>query len=99
MPVGQFHSEHGIRQQFNDFPLYFNSVFLGHVNISGAPSVTSTVCSKWAEGRPSAVTTVHLSSSTRTFAWPMLIIGSIARVMPCRRTGPVPRLPKLGIWG
>lgn len=46
MPVAQFHAEHGIRQQFNDFSLYFNSVFLGHVKISGALSVTSTVCSK-----------------------------------------------------
>lgn len=46
MPIDQLNSEHGIWQQLDDFPFYFNSVFLGHVKISGAPSVTSTVCSK-----------------------------------------------------
>jgi hypothetical protein len=35
----------------------------GIVRISGPRSVVSTVCSKWAEGEPSAVTTVQPSPS------------------------------------
>ena len=33
----------------------------GHVKISGSPSVTRTVCSKWADSEPSCVTTVQPS--------------------------------------
>ena len=46
MPVSQFDAEHGIWQQLDDLTGYFNSVFLRHVNTSGSPFVTSTVCSK-----------------------------------------------------
>jgi hypothetical protein len=35
VPVRQFDSEHGIREQLDNFAFYFNSVFLGHVNTSG----------------------------------------------------------------
>lgn len=34
------------------------------VVMMGSPSVTITVCSKWTEGLPSAVTTVQLSFNT-----------------------------------
>ena len=47
------------------------------------PRVIKTVCSKWADGKPSEVQTVQPSSNSRTPAPPRLIIGSIARVMPC----------------
>jgi len=33
--VRQFDSEHGVREQLDNFAFYFNSVFLGHVNTSG----------------------------------------------------------------
>jgi hypothetical protein len=66
LPVFQFNSEHGLGQRFDDLSPYFNSVFLRHVNTSGASFVIKIVCSKWAEGRPSRVTTVHLSSRMRT---------------------------------
>jgi len=44
--------------------------------------VIATVCSKCAESDPSAVTTVHLSGSVRVVGSPMVIMGSIAMVMP-----------------
>lgn len=58
------------------------------VRISGPWSVMATVCSNWAERRPSFVTTVHLSESSRVSYDPALIIGSIVRVIPDRSRGP-----------
>src|SRR6267154_1192338 len=93
MAIGQFHPKQGIGQQRNDFAFYFNCVFARHVRISGSSFVTRTVCSKCAEGIPSAVRTVQPSSRNLTSEVPMLIIGSIASVMPAFNFGPLPRLP------
>ena len=57
------------------------------VRILGPFAVMATVCSKWAERLPSAVTTVHLSPSVLVTGLPMVIIGSIASVIPSRRSG------------
>ncbi len=48
------------------------------VRTSKPVSVTAIVCSKWAEGFRSRVTTVHPSESSCVFRVPMLIMGSIA---------------------
>src|SRR5205085_7542158 len=93
MAVGQLNSKHGIGQQLDDYALYFNCVFARHVRISGSSFVIRTVCSKCAEGIPSAVQTVQPSSSNLTEAVPELIIGSIARVIPAFNLGPLPRFP------
>src|SRR5262245_2918353 len=85
--------EHGVGQQLYHGALYFNCVFARHVRISGSSFVTRTVCSKCADGRPSAVHTVQPSSSNLTSEVPMLIIGSIASVIPAFNFGPLPRLP------
>src|ERR671911_15427 len=69
------------------------------VKILGPPSVTATVCSKWAEREPSSVEIDQRSSATTTEAVPALIIGSIARVIPGASSGPLPGSPKFGIWG
>ena len=46
------------------------------------------------------MTTVHLSSSTETSGRPRLTIGSIARVIPGRNTGPRPmELLLMGMGG
>jgi hypothetical protein len=50
MPVGQFHPEHRIWEQFNYPAFNFDDVFSRHVKISGSPLVTRTVCSKCADG-------------------------------------------------
>src|SRR5437867_4259381 len=91
--VGQFYAEHRVRQELHHLAFYFNCVFPRHVRISGSSFVIRTVCSKWADGMPSAVRTVHPSSSNLTSDVPILIIGSIARVMPVFNFGPLPRLP------
>src|ERR1700681_727770 len=93
MAIGQFNPKHGIRQQLDDCAFYFNCVFARHVRISGSSFVIKTVCSKWAEGIPSAVHTVQPFSSSLTSPVPRLIIGSIASVMPAFNLGPLPRLP------
>src|SRR5436190_4319541 len=93
MPVRQFDAKHGVRQELNDFAFYLDTVFARHVRISGSPLVISTVCSKWADGFPSLVTTVQLSASTRTALPPILTIGSIASVIPGLSFGPVPGRP------
>src|SRR6266699_7244333 len=93
MAIGQLNPKHSIGQQFDDRAFYFNCVFARHVRISGSSFVIRTVCSKWAEGIPSAVRTVQPSSSNRTAALPKLIIGSIASVIPAFNFGPLPRLP------
>src|SRR6266568_7333332 len=89
----QLDPKHGVREQLDDLALYFNSVFFRHVRISGSPLVIRTVCSKWADGLPSRVTTVHLSSRTRTPAVPMFTMGSMAMVMPGLSFGPLPARP------
>src|SRR6201987_2588302 len=91
--IREFHPEHGIGQELDNRALYFNCVFARHVRISGSSFVIRTVCSKCAEGRPSAVHTVQPSSSNRTSDVPPLIIGSIASVIPAFNFGPLPRLP------
>src|SRR6184192_1551442 len=91
--VGKFNSKHGIGQQLDDCAFYFNCVFARHVRISGSSFVIRTVCSKCAEGIPSAVRTVQSSSSSLTSDVPMLIIGSMASVIPAFNFGPLPRLP------
>src|SRR5246127_3334543 len=93
MPIGQLNPEHGIGQQLDDCAFYFNCVFARHVRISGSSLVIRTVCSKCAEGIPSAVRTVQPSSSNLTSEGPMLIIGSMASVIPALSFGPLPRLP------
>src|SRR5215813_8787313 len=85
--------EHGVREQLDDGALYLNCVFARHVKISESPLVIRTVCSKCADGKPSAVHTVQPSSSNRTSDVPMLIIGSIASVIPAFNFGPLPLLP------
>src|SRR6188768_1062026 len=85
--------EHSVRQQLDDSVLYLNCVFARHVRISGWSFVIRTVCSKCADGRLSAVHTVQPSSSNLTSDVPMLIIGSIASVIPAFNFGPLPRLP------
>src|SRR5438132_5072919 len=91
--IGQLDPKHGIGQQLEDSAFYFNCVFARHVRISGSSFVIKTVCSKCAEGLPSAVRTVQPSSSSVTSEVPMLIIGSMASVMPGLKRGPIPRLP------
>jgi hypothetical protein len=93
MAIGQLNPKHSVGQQLDDRAFYFNCVFARHVRISGSSLVIRTVCSKWAEGIPSAVRTVHPSSSYFTSEAPILIIGSIASVMPALNFGPLPRLP------
>src|SRR5437870_11644832 len=91
--IRQLDPKHGIRKQLDDSAFYFNCVFPRHVRISGPSLVIRTVCSKWAERVPSAVRTVQPSSSNRTSELPLLIIGSIASVMPAFNFGPLPRWP------
>src|SRR5260370_25876977 len=91
--IGEFDAKHGIGKQLDDLAFYFNCVFARHVRISGSSLVIRTVCSKCAEGIPSAVRTVQPSSSNRTAAVPKLIIGSMARVIPAFNFCPLPRLP------
>ena len=57
-------------------------------------SVTASVCSHWAESRPSRVLTVH-PSFLFNFTWrrPALSMGSMVKVMPFFRTMPAPLRP------
>src|SRR5205809_7146724 len=91
--VGQFYAEHRVRQELHHLAFYFNCVFARHVRISGSSFVIRTVCSKWADGIPSAVRTVHPSSRNLTSDVPILIIGSIASVMPACNFGLLSRVP------
>src|SRR2546430_15724024 len=97
--IGQLDPKHGIGQQLEDSAFYFNCVFARHVRISGSSLLIKTVCSKCAEGIPSAVRTVQPSSSKRTAAVPQIIIGSIASGIPALSRGPLPPLPQFGILG
>src|SRR5580704_13795743 len=65
----------------------------GRVNIHGPFAVTATVCSKWAESLPSAVTAVQSSLRIFTAGPPTFTIGSIARTIPSCSRGPCPGLP------
>src|SRR3954463_12674373 len=69
------------------------------VRIRGPSSVTATVCSQCAAREPSAVTTVHSSSSTTVLVVPRVSIGSIASTEPGARYGPRPGAPSLGRHG
>src|SRR4029077_16956409 len=91
--VWELDPKHGVRKQLDDSAFYFNCVFPRHVRISGPSFVIRTVCSKWAERGPSAVRPVQPSSRRRTSGPPMLIIGSIASVIPAFNFGPLPRRP------
>ena len=51
MSVGQLHLEQRIWQALGYLTLNFDDVSSRHVNISGSPFVTKTVCSKCAEGK------------------------------------------------
>src|SRR5258708_19596511 len=93
MAIGQLDPKHGIGQQLDDCAFYFNCVFARHVRISGSSFVIRTVCSKCAEGVPSAVRTVHPSSSNLTSDVPILIIASIPTVIPAFIFCPLPRFP------
>ncbi len=76
--------------------LRFFVVDHGLVRTSAPLLVIIMVSSKCADKEPSAVTTVQPSSITAVFQVPRLSIGSIARVMPSRKSGPRPAMPKLG---
>ena len=62
MAIIKFHPEHRIRQWLDNLAFNLDCLFFGHtilydkLNISGPSSVIATVCSKCAEGLPSAVT-------------------------------------------
>ena len=61
--------------------------------------MTATVCSKWAESEPSAVTTVHPSPRTRVASSPRFSIGSTATTSPGRSSGPRPGGPQFWMNG
>src|SRR5437763_14678077 len=60
----------------------------GTVSTSGPSSVTAIVCSKWADRRPSPVTTLQPSPSSRVPAPPALTMGSTAKTLPDLSLGP-----------
>src|SRR5574337_937945 len=68
---------HTTPSAYHDGPL----ISLGRVKIQGPFEVTATVCSKCAEGLPSAVTAVH-SSTMRTSGRPAFTMGSTAITKP-----------------
>src|SRR5207237_10060064 len=96
VPVGQFHLEHRIRQELDHLAFYFNCVFPRHVRISGSSFVIKTVCSKWADGIPSAVQAVQPSSSNLTAPVAKLIICSMGSFLPALRRGPRPGFSLFG---
>src|SRR5262245_48282184 len=87
VPIRQFHPKQIVRQNLHYGTFNADGVFSAHVNISGSFSVIRTVCSKWAEGRPSLVTTVQPSFKISTVAFPAFTIGSMAMVIPGRNFG------------
>src|ERR1700676_4497355 len=93
VPVRQLHPKHRVREQLDNGAFYFNCVFARHVKISGSSLVIKTVCSKCAEGIPPRGPPLQPSSSSLTAAVPILIIGSIASVIPAFNFGPLPCLP------
>src|SRR6266851_5044819 len=65
---------------------------LGRVRIHGPFAVTATVCSKCAEGLPSAVSATH-SSRMRTSGRPAFTMGSMAITIPSCNRVPRPGSP------
>src|SRR5215218_998414 len=63
------------------------------VKTSGPSSVIAIVCSVWALGFPSTVTTVQPSDKTFVKCVPWLTIGSIANTYPALIFGPRPGRP------
>ncbi len=63
------------------------------VSTSTPSSVTSTVCSHWADKEWSFVITVHPSGKSRTCRFPALTIGSTVKVIPALISIPVPNSP------
>ena len=84
MPIRQLDTIQRVWKYFHYCAFNFDGIRSGHVKISGSPSVTNTVCSKWADSEPSWVTTVQPSFKIFTCACPAFTIGSIAKVMPGR---------------
>src|SRR5438477_13173242 len=89
--VRQLHPKHRVRQELDHLAFYFNCVFPRHVRISGSSFVIKTVCSKWADGIPSAVQAVQRASSMILATGPKLIIGSIAIFIAAFSRCPLPR--------
>src|SRR5260221_10001242 len=106
MPAFNFYSKHCIRQSFfhNSIDSY-NFFFLLHeilallccstflVRTTGPVLVITMVSSTCAAKLRSTVLTVQPSLATYTSYLPAVIIGSIAKVMPSRKMGPLPGLP------
>src|SRR5258707_14484613 len=67
-------------------------ISFGRVKIHGPFAVTAMVCSKCAEGLPSAVSAVH-SSRIRTSGRPAFTIGSTAITIPSCNRAPRPGSP------
>src|SRR5256714_12591897 len=90
--VGQLYPEHRVRQELDHFAFYFNCVFPRHVKISGSSFVIKTVCSKWADGIPSAVEGVPPPSRKITAPGPQFNNRPKGRGHPpfCPRPPPPP---------
>src|SRR5579859_6813389 len=67
-------------------------ISFGRVKIHGPLAVTATVCSKCADGLPSAVSATH-SSRMRTSGRPAFTMGSTAMTMPSCNRAPRPASP------
>src|SRR5713226_4189811 len=78
----------GCYNSYHDGPV----ISFGRVRIHGPLAVTATVCSKCAEGLPSAVSATH-SSRMRTSGLPAFTIGSTAITMPSCSRAPCPASP------
>ena len=69
------------------------------MRIRGPAAVIATVCSKCAASEPSSVEIDQWSSWRYTSGEPIVIIGSIAIVIPSESFGPRPGWPKFGTCG
>src|SRR5262245_52916346 len=69
------------------------------VRIRGPSPRIAAACSKCAGRAPSSVAIVQPSSASQTPAPPIVIIGSIAIVIPSESRGPRPGSPKFGTCG
>src|ERR1700757_4012965 len=78
----------GYKNSYQDGPV----TSLGRVKINGPLEVTAMVCSKCAEGLPSAVSATH-SSRMRTSWPPAFTMGSTAMTMPSCKRAPRPGSP------
>src|SRR5216683_4036997 len=78
----------GCYNSYHDGPV----ISFGRVRIHGPLAVTATVCSKCAEGLPSAVSATH-SSRMRTSGLPAFTIGSTAMTIPSCNRAPRPSSP------